>query len=186
MTLQTSGAISANNINVELGRAGTAAFSMNGSEERALAGVASGLIDFQDFYGKSAGPSTAASLTARTVGAGAITPGTANCYYKLDNNGSVYGGTSLSNLLETWMDTGTNSEFDVRFVSVSGTTPLATNITFNTWLTGMTVDRYLQLGRTGIGTNQYVCDVSIRDQATQTVLTTARITMNATVSDIPL
>jgi hypothetical protein len=91
----------------------------------------------------------------------------------------------LATLLETWLDLGTNDQFDVRFDSVSGITPLATNITFNTWLTGMTVDRTLQLGRTGIGTNQYVCDVSIRDQATQTVLTTARITMNATVSDIP-
>jgi hypothetical protein len=62
MALQSSGPISANNINVELGRAGTAAFSINGAEERALAEVASGLIDFQDFYGKSASSGTTYSL----------------------------------------------------------------------------------------------------------------------------
>jgi len=184
VTLPASGTISANDINVELGRAGTAAFSMNGSEERALAEVASGAISFSNFHGKSAGASTAASLTARTVTNTALFPGSTTCYYKLDNNGSVYGNASLTNYLEVWMDTGTNSEFDVRFDSVSGVTPVATNITFNTWLTGMTVDRYLSLSRTSLGTNEFVVDVSIRDQSTQTVLTTARITMQANVINL--
>lgn len=53
MTLPASGPISANNINVELQRSGTAPFSMNGSEERALAVVPSGTIKFSDFYNKS-------------------------------------------------------------------------------------------------------------------------------------
>ncbi len=44
----------ASEINVELGRASTAAFSMDGVDERGLAGVPSGPITFNDFIGKSA------------------------------------------------------------------------------------------------------------------------------------
>lgn len=53
MTLQSSPPISAGDINVELGRARGAAFSITGAEERALAGKPSGAISFSDFLGKS-------------------------------------------------------------------------------------------------------------------------------------
>jgi len=53
MTLPTSGALTAAMINVELCRPSTATFSMNGSDERALAGKPTGIIAFNDFYGKS-------------------------------------------------------------------------------------------------------------------------------------
>lgn len=54
MPLQTSGAISLNNINVELGNAGTATISMGAAASRDLAGVASGPISLNNFYGASA------------------------------------------------------------------------------------------------------------------------------------
>jgi len=54
VTLPLSGPMSASMINVELGRAGTAPFDINGTPERTLAGVPSGTIKFSDFYGKSA------------------------------------------------------------------------------------------------------------------------------------
>lgn len=53
MTLPSSGTMTAAMINVELGRASNAPFSINGAEERALAGKPSGAISFSDFYGKS-------------------------------------------------------------------------------------------------------------------------------------
>ena len=53
MTLPSSFPLSASQINVELGRAGGAPFSISGAEERALAGVPSGAISFSDFLGKS-------------------------------------------------------------------------------------------------------------------------------------
>jgi len=53
MTLPASPPIKASDINVELGRSGSAAFDINGSEERALAGIPSGAIKFSDFLGKS-------------------------------------------------------------------------------------------------------------------------------------
>lgn len=55
MTLPVSGPMTAAMINLELGRAGTAQFSINGADERGLAGIPSGPISFSDFYGKSAG-----------------------------------------------------------------------------------------------------------------------------------
>ena len=53
MALQSSGQIAASDVNTELGRSSTAYFNMNGAEERALAGVASGSYGFNSFYGKS-------------------------------------------------------------------------------------------------------------------------------------
>lgn len=53
MTLPASGTISMSQINVELGRAATAALSLNDAAARALAGVPSGPIKMSDFYGKS-------------------------------------------------------------------------------------------------------------------------------------
>lgn len=53
MALQLSGPISAEDINLELGRAANAPFSLTGTDERALAGVPTGPISFNDFYGAS-------------------------------------------------------------------------------------------------------------------------------------
>lgn len=55
MTLPSSGTMAANMVNIELGRSGTAQFSMNASEERELAGkpIVNSTILMSDFYGKS-------------------------------------------------------------------------------------------------------------------------------------
>lgn len=54
MALPASGPLSASQINVELGRAVGAAFSMNDAAVRSLAGKPSGPISFSDLLGKSA------------------------------------------------------------------------------------------------------------------------------------
>lgn len=53
MTLQTSGAISINNINTELGSASGTTRSLGDTSSRNLAGVPSGAISLSNFYGKS-------------------------------------------------------------------------------------------------------------------------------------
>lgn len=55
MALPVSGPLSASQINVELGRAAGAAFSMNDAAVRGLAGKPSGLISFSDLLGKANG-----------------------------------------------------------------------------------------------------------------------------------
>ena len=54
MALQTSGAISLNQIHIEAGGTSGTTVSLNDSDIRSLGGVASGVIDFADFYGASA------------------------------------------------------------------------------------------------------------------------------------
>lgn len=54
MALPASGTLSASQINVELGLAAGATFSMNDAGVRGLAGKPSGLISFSDLLGKSA------------------------------------------------------------------------------------------------------------------------------------
>ena len=53
MALPSSGAISLNNVNVELGLSGTASINMGSAAVRGLFGVASGAISMSDGYGKS-------------------------------------------------------------------------------------------------------------------------------------
>ena len=53
MTLPSSGQISLNDVNVELGNSGTAQIDMNSSAVRGLFDVASGEIEMSDGYGKS-------------------------------------------------------------------------------------------------------------------------------------
>lgn len=55
MALQTSGPISLNQIHIEAGGTSGTIVSLNDSDIRSLGGVASGAIDFADFYGASAG-----------------------------------------------------------------------------------------------------------------------------------
>jgi hypothetical protein len=123
----------------------------------------------------------AASLTTRTVSSTAVDPSSANCYYKIGSDGDVYGGSTTTNFLEVWRDTGSNPDFEVRATYVSGVVPTGT---FNSWLDPATAPEWV-LGRSGVGTNQTVMDVEIRNSSTLAVLTTARITMNATVNSAP-
>lgn len=53
MALQTSGQISLNDVNVELGNSGTAQIDMNSAAVRGLFGIASGQIAMSDGYGKA-------------------------------------------------------------------------------------------------------------------------------------
>lgn len=66
MALQGSGAISFNNINVELGISGTATISLNDTAVRTLAGVASGAISMSNFYGKSSTVTINLTIAANT------------------------------------------------------------------------------------------------------------------------
>ena len=53
MALQSSGAISLNDVNVELGNSGTASINMGSAAVRDLFGIASGAISLSDGYGAS-------------------------------------------------------------------------------------------------------------------------------------
>jgi hypothetical protein len=73
VTLQSSGSISAGDVNVELGRAAAAPFSMDGAAERALAVKPSGVYSMSDFYGKGSAPAPPSGTAALTDTAAANT-----------------------------------------------------------------------------------------------------------------
>ncbi len=69
MTLPASGPISFNQINVELGVAGTTTASLGQTSYRTLAGVPSGAISMSNFYGKSNRKAISYTFTASTANA---------------------------------------------------------------------------------------------------------------------
>jgi hypothetical protein len=118
MPLPVSGAISFNNINVELGVAGTTQASLGQASYRTLAGVASGAISMSNFYGKAnqfaftissnqtnanlrtlalnAGWNGASNVVA-TIGSGIQITSTSTGTPALTISGSFPGGVSLTN-----------------------------------------------------------------------------------------
>ncbi len=68
MALPSGGPLAASTINIELKRPASAGFSMNGADERSLAGKSTGAISFSDFHGKE-------TVITRTLagGDGAVT-----------------------------------------------------------------------------------------------------------------
>lgn len=118
MTLPVSGAISFNNINVELGVSGTTQASLGQTSYRTLAGVASGQISMSNFYGKAnqfaftiSSNTTNANLrtlalaagwngttkVVATIGSGVYVYSTATGTPALTINGSFPGGVELVN-----------------------------------------------------------------------------------------
>ena len=118
MTLPASGAISFNNINVELGVSGTTQASLGQASYRALAGVASGQISMSNFYGKAnqfaftiSSNTTDANLrtlalaagwngtsqVVATIGSGVYVYSTSTATPALTINGSFPGGVQLIN-----------------------------------------------------------------------------------------
>ncbi len=82
MALQSSGQISLNNVNVELGRSGSQQISMNESVVRTLAAVLSGAISFSNFWGKSNCPPNGTFFTTYCSGC--------NFYYRYHNGSCGY------------------------------------------------------------------------------------------------
>ena len=64
MSIRSSGALPASEINTELGLSSTAQISIGSTATRTLAGVASGAIAFSNFYGKSNSVTAALTISA--------------------------------------------------------------------------------------------------------------------------
>lgn len=174
MTLPASGPISFNAINLELGLSGTANKSINDSNYRTLAGVASGTIDLQDFYGKSA---VVISIVDVLVIDTDFHPAYVDSVYELNSNGKIYeNGTDVG----SWCTpNGSASGYEVKADIVYGT--LTGGVT-GTWQALSTTRSWI-MQRDGsfeaIGISGAQITVQIRDIATATVRDTATITIEA-------
>ena len=161
MTLPASGAISFNNINVELGVSGTTQASLGQTSYRNLAGVASGAISMSNFYGKSntfsfsiASNQTNANLRTLAVNAG---------WNQASNvSATINGGVYISS-----NSTGTPA------LTVNGSFPAGVTLTNNGFIVGA--------GGNG-GTGYYYGTAGAGGGTALSVSTAISITNNGTVA----
>ncbi len=177
MALPSSGPISFNAINIELGLSGTATKSINDSNYRTLAGVASGTIDLQDFYGKSA---ISYGLVDGSIYASEINPETATCSYSLLSTGVILTSDGAAGSGANWVTpTSQAANYQVRVTSISGS--LSYGDITGTWL-NLSSTRAWYVAQTGSGNTTWEFTIEIRDTATSTVRDTATIFMLAEAS----
>jgi hypothetical protein len=141
MALPSTGPISLANVNVELGLSSTTTISLNQTNVRTLAGVASGTISMSDLRGKSAG-GTFDPDGGTTVGEAVF----------VDDYGETYAELTISctqNAVWTYSGGGTGASVSV----TSGGT--ATSITFSVSSAGAPRLREWQLQATSGSTTRY-------------------------------
>lgn len=123
------------------------------------------------------------SINDATVSHTVNNSGTAQAGYVIDSDGQVYrnvGGTLTA--IDTWLDSGLNSDFEVRATLASGDTPTGT---LNTWQ-ACSSDRSWSVSATGGGgaVKSCVLTIELRDAASpNTVRDSASITLTATSND---
>lgn len=115
------------------------------------------------------------SISARTVSHVSVVGDPVTASYQLNLNGNVY--NHLNTVLETWLDSGVNSSFEVRATQTSGD---AITGTFGTWMV-LSISRswsiHADAGQGGfLGTML----IEIRNASTLTVLDSASINLSVT------
>jgi uncharacterized delta-60 repeat protein len=131
MPLPVSGAISAADINVELTRVSTATFVINGADERGLAGVPTGVIAFNDFYGKTFVPPPGSLDSTFNVGTGFNSSVNSTAIQSdgkviIGGNFTSYSGTTTNyiarlhsnGVLDTGFNVGTGGNNSVESISI--------------------------------------------------------------------
>lgn len=141
MALPSSGAISLNQVNVELGRSGTAQISMGDSIVRTLFGVSSGAISMSNGYGKSnnyapintGAPSISGTawigytLSVSSNGSWNAQPAISSYSYQWQRNGSNISGATGSSYTLTTSDYGYTIRCVVTATNSVGSTAAASN-----------------------------------------------------------
>jgi hypothetical protein len=179
MTLQTSGAISLNNVNVELGRSGTTAINMNETVVRTLAGKASGAISMSDFYGKSNATVTleAAYGVFNTTG----TPDASIVSISFESDGDIItNGFSIVDAGD-WISpkSAAPGSYEIRATLNSGDTPVGT---LGSWL-ALTSTRTWSLTKPGNIAGFRECELTVEIRLGATVLDSTIVTLSAEVFD---
>lgn len=141
MTLPTSGAISLNNVNTELGLTSGSVIGLNSSNVRTLANKSSGAITLSNLYGKAWLP----SLGNHTVW-GQTDSGTATASITLSNNGTLSCSSAVSAIgddgsyFPQWCGHASTissteaANYECSWVVTSGSTPGTTPGAQSTWI----------------------------------------------------
>ena len=168
MTLPTSGPLLASMINAEIGRAGNAYFHLNGTQERLLAGVPTGQVDFSDFYGKRWGfPTPDAdypdpnTLTATQIWSSTTTDSTVILAFGTTGTITVTGTPGAAIPALWYQDNPPPAGYSIMYSLVSSVTTgdpdVRTSIQFtDTWIPiipgGSVVPLYAQISKSSLPT----------------------------------
>jgi len=181
MTLNSSGPISlggtgANaSINLELSQSATAQVSLNDTNVRTLAGVASGAIVMPtNFYGKSAGATVNfvdVNVYASTSGGGA------SAGYQINTNGFDYERINgVDTLLSGWVTpTSAGGNYEVFATVTSGSVSSGTT---GSWVATSGSPLWVRSQPT-VGSSIVVLSMQVRATGTGTVLDTWTVTLEA-------
>lgn len=135
--------------------------------------------------GSGGGGGSSVSIDDQSISHTVNDGGTAQAGYVIDSDGQAYRNRgSVLTSIETWLDSGVNSDYEVRATLASGDTPTGT---LNTWQ-ACTSDRSWLVSATGGGGVSTTCTLTIelRDAASpNTVRDSASISLTAT-SNNPL
>lgn len=181
MTTPT-GTISATSINEELGQSSTTQLSLNASNVRALAGILSGQISYDDLRGRSAVELT---LLESTYTAYATYQSQAVCGFRLNSDGDVETGVNgIYQFRYNWVTPSSSaSDYQVR-ASVVETNDVVVG-TLNSWL-DLTSTRGWSVSQDYVDGEPFyaVLNIQIRRVDTTTVLKSENITIRAFKLDI--
>jgi hypothetical protein len=167
MTLQTSGEISlggttaGRSVNLILGRTATASISMNDSDVRGLAGIATGAVSFSDFYGKNLSYSIVPNVTSVNEGSSVT--------FTVTTTG-VLSGTTL--FWTTNVASGTVNASDFTDAVVSGSFTINNNTA--------TITRTLTSDVTTEGAESFQLQVRTGSTSGTVVATSSTVTINDT------
>jgi len=175
-----TGTISMANVNVELGLSSTTTISLNQTNVRALAGIASGTISMNDLRGKSA---ETISISDHTISGYGLS--SAGAYYRLLANGQAQAATDFNGVapyfLENWVTpTSGAANYEALVTILTGS---LTGGTTGSWV-ALSSNRTWYKAISGFNNYQEVSfTVQIRRVGTATVLDTATIYLEVEISD---
>ena len=186
MTLPTSGALSLNDIKGEFGgptspslgdyyAGGT--YVAAGTSGTNGAVPSSGAISISNFYGTGV---PVISITDQTLDDEVNSPGSSSQAYRLNSNGKAYSfNTAGTAFIEDWVTpNGAAANYECYVTVTSGT---LTTGTTGSWLALSSTNEW-KVERATVGLKTCTFTVDIRKVGTGTVLDSATITINATVT----
>lgn len=131
MTLPSSGVITMADINVELGKSATALITLNDADVRALAGIPSGQIALNNFYGKSRfTPAFSPAGTITAYDRGSSGQGSRSAEITINSNGTISkvggtqsGATSWGSPTVSGIGSGYEVRLNVTYLYYTGVPP---------------------------------------------------------------